>query len=87
MSYIRRLINQRMMLAVTFDGLLQHSDVHDGSIQTELKPTPRFKPSVDILCNNQTSEVISLYDQCAILIMFMSVVLRPDEIPDAMVYL
>lgn len=43
----------------TLGGPLQHSAIGDGSIRTGLKSVPRFKPSIEILCSNQASGIIS----------------------------
>ncbi|KAH1033075.1 hypothetical protein J1N35_045249 [Gossypium stocksii] len=40
-------------LAPGHGGQLQHSAVADGSFKSGLKPWPKSRPSVEILCNNQ----------------------------------
>ncbi|MBA0603227.1 hypothetical protein Gorai_003380, partial [Gossypium raimondii] len=43
-------------LAPGHGGQLQHSAVADGSFKSGLKPWPKPRPSVEILCNNQASK-------------------------------
>ncbi|KAK4755477.1 hypothetical protein SAY87_009234 [Trapa incisa] len=38
---------------VPLGGPLQHSAIGDGSTRSGLKQIPKFKPSIEILCNNQ----------------------------------
>ncbi|PPD78296.1 hypothetical protein GOBAR_DD24792 [Gossypium barbadense] len=39
-------------------GQLQHSAVGDGSFRSGLKPRQKLRPSVEILCNNQASQLL-----------------------------
>ncbi|KAA3468649.1 WD repeat-containing protein 48-like isoform X2 [Gossypium australe] len=41
-------------------GQLQHSAVGDGSFRSGLKPRQKLRPSVEILCNNQASQLLVL---------------------------
>ncbi|MBA0584692.1 hypothetical protein Gorai_015492 [Gossypium raimondii] len=41
-------------------GQLQHSAVGDGSFQSGLKPRQKLRPSVEILCNNQASQLLGI---------------------------
>ena len=38
-------------------GPLQHSSIGDGSFRSGLKPWQKLRPSIEILCNNQASEL------------------------------
>lgn len=64
----------------TSGGSLRHSAIGDGS-RTGLKPIPKYKPSVEILCNNQVSGILSLYDQFIYFNMVMFLMLWSDLTP------
>ena len=38
-------------------GQLQHSTVGDGSFWSGMKPWQKLRPSIEILCNNQASQL------------------------------